>query len=464
MTEADNGVGSPSTSPKSHDAEVVEHALPTHDVFATEALLSGKTALSEAVAGPEAMNLEHALTQSVSSGFTVAKVVDDVLPPDKELVGALDSACNRTCAGRDWLRGYLQYLKGSPQYVQDLVQMHEENENFRFGNNGVVPSMQRWRLPAMIGQTMILFWVSLVPVSRDVLESIGAILDFACRALTCAHLASSTQHLKQMMAGHFFLELLPRAQAWRARSQSGKWRLCGQDGVVELWMQWFHFKAQQPAIPTAKEHEHLLVELSLKACYFTTASRVAVSMHENDNRSSTLPASSLAPVDQARVRGGKPHRVNARRRARQASSAAMEPPCRSHARSPRMARSWCSSLGVAATALAILALSLSQCRGCARLEAADGFHEGSKDMACTSLGSGKGTSGCPNGLLSSTTAADPPDAHMIEEEDAMDRAAREMGCAREEAIELNAHHMALIAEENMKGWADTEGLTMRELM
>ncbi|CAK9027432.1 Teneurin-3, partial [Durusdinium trenchii] len=32
---------------------------------------------------------------------------------DKRLVGALDSACNRTCTGADWLKGYLRRLKSS---------------------------------------------------------------------------------------------------------------------------------------------------------------------------------------------------------------------------------------------------------------------------------------------------------------------------------------------------------------
>ena len=33
------------------------------------------------------------------------------LTVDKALVGALDSACNRTCAGDDWIQGYLKELE-----------------------------------------------------------------------------------------------------------------------------------------------------------------------------------------------------------------------------------------------------------------------------------------------------------------------------------------------------------------
>ena len=233
-----DGSSSPHAAPNVHGANVVEHALPAHDVLVTEALLSGKTAMCGPVHGSEALNLEQALTQSVSQGIPTAKA-SDVLPPDKELVGALDSACNRTCAGPDWLRGYLLKLQQAPNHIKDLVQMHAESENFRFGNNGVVPSLQRWRLPALIGETLVLVWISMVPVStlgcligRDLLESIGAVLDFHKRPLTCNHIASGVLQLRQMVAGHFLLELLPSGDAcWSAPAQeTGK--------VAKMWSRW----------------------------------------------------------------------------------------------------------------------------------------------------------------------------------------------------------------------------------
>ena len=77
-----------------------------------------------------------------------------MLPQDKQLVGALDSACNRTCAGQIWVNNYLDALRQhAPPFVQSLILCEGESENFRFGNNGVVPSIQRWRLPAMVGET-----------------------------------------------------------------------------------------------------------------------------------------------------------------------------------------------------------------------------------------------------------------------------------------------------------------------
>lgn len=132
----------------------------------------------------------------------------------------LDSACNRTCAGPEWLRGYLLALQQAPNHVKDLVQMQVESENFRFGNNGVVPSLQRWRLPALIGETLVLIWVSMIPVST---------LDFCKRTIQCSHIASGILQLYQMVAGHFRLELLPKLpEQWDAPTQSlCRWRKCG---------------------------------------------------------------------------------------------------------------------------------------------------------------------------------------------------------------------------------------------
>ena len=120
------------------------------------------------------------------------------LSEDKRLVGALDSACNRTCCGTTWLNGYLKELKHAPMEIQALVIQEPEDEMFRFGNGGSKRSQERWRLPAMIGGDVILFWTSVVQVpslglllGRDFMDALGAVLSFAKRALRCDHLDSS---------------------------------------------------------------------------------------------------------------------------------------------------------------------------------------------------------------------------------------------------------------------------------
>ena len=80
------------------------------------------------------------------------------LAQDKRFVGALDSACNRTCAGSSWLVFYLQALQAAPKPIQDLVTTIEEDELFRFGNGGAQKSNVRYRLPMALGSTLVVIF------------------------------------------------------------------------------------------------------------------------------------------------------------------------------------------------------------------------------------------------------------------------------------------------------------------
>ena len=80
------------------------------------------------------------------------------LAQDKRFVGALDSACNRTCAGSSWLVFYLQALQAAPKPIQDLVTTVEEDELFRFGNGGTQTSNVRYRLPMALGSTLVVIF------------------------------------------------------------------------------------------------------------------------------------------------------------------------------------------------------------------------------------------------------------------------------------------------------------------
>ena len=140
-----------------HSTDVTEvAALPLHDVLMVEApTLDHGHEVMMVAGGLETLNLEQALAQNVSRSALVTGN-ETMLAQDKHLVGALDSACNRTCAGQEWVNNYLDALHQSapPFVVQLLIQCEDESENFRFGNNGVVPSIQRLRLPAMMGETL----------------------------------------------------------------------------------------------------------------------------------------------------------------------------------------------------------------------------------------------------------------------------------------------------------------------
>ena len=194
------------------------------------------------------------------------------LAEDKLLVGALDSACNRTCTGPRWLEGYLKQLsETAPKWIVDLIQSIPERENFRFGNGSVVPSSKRWRLPGCIGGKVILIWISVVPIAslgcllgRDFLDAMGAVLHFANRTLECTFLDTGPFRLRQMAAGHFMINLLPNE--W-PRLADGRWKKCGLDGIVELKMtprRWFEYCSKEPS-PEIEgvSHEHFLAESSI---------------------------------------------------------------------------------------------------------------------------------------------------------------------------------------------------------
>ncbi len=256
-----------------HSADVTEIAsLPLHDLLMVEApTLDHGHEVMMVAGGSDTLNLEQALVQNVSRSALVAGC-EPMLAQDKQLVGALDSACNRTCAGQVWVNNYLDALhRFAPPFVQSLIQCEDESENFRFGNNGVVPSIQRWRLPAMIGETLVLIWVSLVPIGtlgcligRDFLEAIGAMIDFTKRTMVCSAISSKMLNLRQMAAGHFVLEMLPSSQQW-GRPPQTRWRRIGQDGIVELQMSrrdWTRhcFKEKSKHVDSESGHEHQLTE------------------------------------------------------------------------------------------------------------------------------------------------------------------------------------------------------------
>ena len=200
-----------------------------------------------------------------------------VLSEDKFHVGALDSACNRTCCGPIWMDSYVAALsKNAPPSITALVSSVEETERFKFGNGGLVTSSKRWRIPACVSGKMILIWISVVPVSslgcllgRDFLDAVGAVLNFANRSLECTFLGAGMQRLDQMTAGHFMVPLLPIR--W-PRPDSGGWRKCGLDNIIELKIdptQWLKRRLSEGVSGHPSEdsmsHEHNMTESSLFA-------------------------------------------------------------------------------------------------------------------------------------------------------------------------------------------------------
>ncbi|CAK9054047.1 Teneurin-3, partial [Durusdinium trenchii] len=200
------------------------------------------------------------------------------LSADKMLVGALDSACNRTCTGTEWLNNYLRCLRDAPEEVRGLVKSHKEYETFKFGNGGTQVSVARWRLPMQLDGSIICFWTALVPVpslglllGRDFLEAIGADMHFAHRTLRCEHLTGKPISLKQLAAGHFLLPLVPAA--WSGVGPQ-RWKRLGVDGVLELQLspvQWLQKKLSFGSSLKSSSHDHLLTEQSVRVGHLVCA-------------------------------------------------------------------------------------------------------------------------------------------------------------------------------------------------
>ncbi|CAE7503333.1 RE2, partial [Symbiodinium sp. CCMP2456] len=221
------------------------------------------------------------VTEAETTAHAVAEVealagkalAANVLSQDKALVGALDSACNRTCAGEDWVQGYFEELKKAPDEVRDLVLSVEERESFKFGNGATLPSGVRYRLPAVIAGNLVGIWVSCVPVAslglllgRDLLDGLGGVLDFGQKTLRCKLFAGRPPvPLERLMAGHLALGLIP--DVWPTVTR-GRWRKLGPGGVLECnigcsaWAA--HLLQAAPQQTEDEPHNHNLTEASLE--------------------------------------------------------------------------------------------------------------------------------------------------------------------------------------------------------
>ena len=92
------------------------------------------------------------------------------------------------------------------------MRVKKERESFKFGNGGRLISLLRVRLPAMICNTLVLVWLSVVPcdslgclLGKDFCEAIGAVVDFGLRILQAKKLNKNRFALSSLSVGHFFI-------------------------------------------------------------------------------------------------------------------------------------------------------------------------------------------------------------------------------------------------------------------
>ena len=298
---------------------------------------------------------------------------------DKRLVGALDSACNRTCTGMDWLNSFLQRLRSTaPEEVIALVKCEPEKETFRFGNGGTQVSKERWRLPTMVGGAIICFWTSVVPVAslglllgRDFLEAVGAVMSFSRKALRCDHLDGKEIPLSQLTAGHYALHLLP--SSWPGLG-SQKWRRFGLDGILEVqssFERWVHRRLKMvdgPRSSTSLGHDHFLAESSVKAGELVrnvlaptfSGSVQALSMPRTSERgisstTSSTTRSTSRSTTRSPLNGGRKQQARPNEPEHQQVAKNVAPP----SRTVSMGSERCTAVGPAKALLAVLAAALS---------------------------------------------------------------------------------------------------------
>lgn len=124
----------------------------------------------------------------------------------------------------------------------------------------------------MIGNSLLTVWVSTVPVDslglllgRDFLDAVGAVINFSRRMMRADLLDGSLVPLRQLAAGHFALQLAPKA--WPSPGAL-RWRKVGLDDVVEIQVStkdWLARKLEAHSLSRKPVHEHLVTEQSVKA-------------------------------------------------------------------------------------------------------------------------------------------------------------------------------------------------------
>lgn len=98
-------------------------------------------------------------------------------------------------------------------------------------------------------------------------EAVGSILGFTRRTMTCSLFPSGILRLRQMVAGHFMLDMLPARRDARGAPPQTQWRRVGQDAVVELPMDSKSWERHKMRVGACKhsDHEHHLTEQSVHA-------------------------------------------------------------------------------------------------------------------------------------------------------------------------------------------------------
>ena len=183
------------------------------------------------------INVVSSLSEALSTSTASAVGLD----PDKLFVAALDSACNRSCAGAEWLAHMKDALEKAPEPIRSLVAEKPCRDYFRFGNGGVLESLRRLRIPVLVQNQVVLLWLAEMPcaslgclLGKDFLESLGATLDFPSKKVQLRYVSDGWIPLSKMRAGHFSMNLLPKPLSSWPTLTSQSWHVVGVGGCCEV--------------------------------------------------------------------------------------------------------------------------------------------------------------------------------------------------------------------------------------
>ena len=178
------------------------------------------------------------VVSSLSEALSTSTAGAVGLDPDKLFVAALDSACNRSCAGAEWLAHMKDALE---EHIRSLVDEKPCRDYFRFGNGGVLESLRRLRIPVLVQNQVVLLWLAEIPcaslgclLGKDFLESLGATLDFPSKKVQLRYVSDGWIPLSKMRAGHFSMNLLPKPLTSWPTLTSQSWHVVGVGGCCEV--------------------------------------------------------------------------------------------------------------------------------------------------------------------------------------------------------------------------------------
>ena len=155
--------------------------------------------------GPQGVFMAE-ISAEAYDAFTARKQADDM-----STKGIWDSGCRKTVAGEAWIRDYIQIVES----LGHSVHYEDDDTTFRFGNQGLLRSKKRWRLPVQLYGVPCILKVSEVPghcpllISESSMEELDVTMSFKKRLISVGALELVDCPLEFHPSGHPVVDLVP---------------------------------------------------------------------------------------------------------------------------------------------------------------------------------------------------------------------------------------------------------------